>query len=210
MLEELIEKYSKYTSKELLAIHLNISKYSEEARKALEVVSQKRGGWQEIELKVKKENEIDKEIERVSNEVKALSSAYTDLEFLKNHIKSDVLTPDLLDIIINEANQEKQKEIKDSKVNTRTIIGSLFGTLLGSVLGGVIWGLQLITMGRMFYLLIVLLVLINYGSIKLITKQSKKNLVVMVAVVIGTLISVWLGFQLYNLFGYQGADFKLF
>ena len=210
MVEELIDKYSKYTSRELLEIRLNISKYSDEARNALELVTQKRGGWEEIEKEVQREKEIDDEIDRVSKEVKLLSAEYTDLEFLKEHIKSDILTPGLLDKIIKQVNQENQKEIEDSKVNSRTIIGSLIGTIIGSILGGIIWGLQLITMGRMFYLLIVLLVLINYGSIKLITRQSKKNIVVVIAVIIGTLLSVWLGFLFYNLFGYQGGDFKLF
>ena len=105
--------------------------------------------------------------------------------------------------IIDQKFLEIEAEIDDKKIKPRTIIGGVIGGLIAIVVGGTLWGLQLIYSQRIFYVFGVGLALLCYSTIKLITKQSKKNTFVIVASVISFILAVLLGQLLYNIVGYR-------
>jgi len=94
-------------------------------------------------------------------------------------------------------------EVEDKKIKPRTVIGSIIGCIVAGLIGGTLWGLQMIYSGRIFYILLIGLVLLCYGIIKISTKQTKKNTVVLIATVISVVLSLLIGQLLYDIIGYQ-------
>lgn len=95
---------------------------------------------------------------------------------------------------------------KDEEIKPATFIGSITGGIIGGTIGGILWSLQLIYSGHIFYLFAIGLVIISYGVIKLFTKQSKNNTIVLIFTITSVIYALVLGFYLYGLFGYRGPD----
>jgi len=69
--------------------------------------------------------------------------------------------------------------------------------------GGSLWGLQLIYSKKVFVILLIGLVLLCYGIIKFSTKQSNKNVVVVITTIVSVLMAIIIGQFIYEIVGYQ-------
>lgn len=120
-------------------------------------------------------------------------------------LSSKILDKNQLAELHQQCESEHEYEKKDKSINVRTILGSIGGMIIGGILGGIFWGGQLIYSGHIFYLFAIALALINYGIIRLITGQSRENPIVLIFSALGIGISLLIGFELYNIFGYLGG-----
>ncbi len=98
---------------------------------------------------------------------------------------------------------EIEQELNDKKIKPRTIAGGIIGGTIAAVTGGALWGLQLIYSGRIFLILGIGLALFCYGIISAATKQSKNNIVVLIATVISIIVAIGIGQLLYEIVGYR-------
>jgi hypothetical protein len=203
--EELIEKYQNFTDKELISLNSNISEYTDEAKEALNIVLKKNGGIESIKERIAKQFEISNEISIIKNEIISLILQGIKKDDIKTKIKVDHISQSELEKIIEESIIQFHEEEEDKKIKIRTFFGSVTGGLIGGSIGGVIWGLHMIFTGRMFFILIFLLVIINYGFIKLFTRQSKRNMMVLVTTIIFVLFALLLGQIIFEIFGYMGT-----
>src|SRR5206468_1494662 len=133
--DDFLKQYSASTDEELYKMYVTIDDYTGEAKEAIDLEIQRRGG----------------------------------IDVLKNNVR------------------QKQK------IKPRTIFGSIIGGTIASLIGGVLWGLQLIQMHRMFVILGIGIALLSYGIIKFSTKQSKENIIVLIATVISTGAAIFIG-----------------
>ena len=199
--DSFVTQYENYTDEELYLAHKNIHDYSTEAQEALFIAIDKRGGLKYILDKSKQKQVFKKEEHRIYQEIKKLYTADTHLDFLKTIIKSEILSPDETELIIEEKYNEIKKDQEDIRIKPRTIFGCIIGGVLGSLIGGALWGLQMIQMHRMFYIFVIGLAILSYGLIRFFTKQSKAN----VAVAISTILSVYgallIGQLLFEMYG---------
>jgi len=206
MLDELIERYSKYSDSELMNVYKNKSGYTEDARKALEIVIENKGGFNTLKERynelIKKEEE-KRRLHRKANQLYKKGNTKNDINSI---IHSEILSTEEIQEITDLVSSRIEAEKKDVEIKTSTYIGSILGGILGGTIGGVLWGLQLIYSGHIFYLFAIGLVIISYGFIKFFTKQSKNNIVVLILTVISVFYALILGFYIYQIFGYRGPE----
>jgi hypothetical protein len=202
-IDDFVLKYENYTDGELIEIYHNMADYSEEANEALMIVIQKNGGFDELVKRLSEKQVLANEISRIEKETAEFGLKGVDASFIKKTASSTILSQDEVEGIIDRKYSLVQLELEDKKIKPRTVVGSLIGGTIASLVGGVLWGLQLIYSKRMFYILLVGLVLLCYGIIKLITGQSKKNNAVLVATILSVLLSLIIGQLLYEIIGYR-------
>lgn len=203
-IQELVEKYQTLSDEELIDIHLQIEDYSEEAKQALNIVLNYKGGLSGLQGRLAKRIEIENEISRIKNEVAQLIDQGCNTQDIKNKINTCTITSAQLEIIIEETSSKLELDKEDVKIKPRTIIGSMLGGIIGGTIGGIFWGIQLVYSGRIFVIFGLGLVLLSYGTIRLFTKQSTRNWIVVSMTIISVIYSLILGQIIYAVFGYRG------
>ena len=199
--KDFLSQYENLSDRELYQSYLNINDYSDEAKEAIDLAIKKRGGLESITNNLKKQQTKIEEINRIQQETQKLFVPGNNSEFLKTIITSEILSPTETHEIIQTKLDELQAANEDKKIKPRTILGSLAGGAIASVIGGVLWGLQMIQMHRIFYIFVIGLVILSYGLIKLFTKQSRANAVVLIATVISVVAALFIGQMIYRAFG---------
>jgi hypothetical protein len=201
--EELLSKYEKYTDDELFEVHSSIDTYSDEAKNAFNIVLSRRGGLEHLMKQQTEKRIILNEVQRIRTDVARLNNPDVDTSFIKKIITSDILPAEKVNEVIDSVYSELELDREDKKIKPRTIWGSLIGGTIASVLGGVLWGLQLIYSKKIFLILVAGLILLCYGIIKLSTKQSNKNVLVLITTIISIIIAMLIGQLLYEIVGYR-------
>ena len=109
------------------------------------------------------------------------------------------MTPEQVTRIIDDTYRQVQLEVEDSRIKSRTVIGGLIGMVLATLIGGALWGLKLIygpperIEMKIELILLFGLLLVCYGIIKLCTRQSWKNIIVLVCTILAVLQAVLIG-----------------
>lgn len=203
-IEDLKTRYREESNENLYDIYLNIKDYSADAKEALTVILQEKGGLEKIKLILDKKQ--DKRFEKIRLEKQII-------EFHKEGMEVDEITLSLKPILLsqNELQQLVKQKVnsieKDASVksiNPRTIIGGVLGAIVGGTIGGILWGLHMMYSNKMVLFFIFGLVLISYAIIKWTTKQSKKNIAVLILTILSVIYALLLGEILYSIFGYLG------
>jgi hypothetical protein len=204
-IEQLAERYRKYSDEELMDVYAQIDGYSPEAKAGLELVLHEHGGIDVIKGRINKMQEIDNEIRNVRVEIARFIAEGKDKLEIKSLITINYITLIQLDKLIEETTINLELEKADLKIKPRTIIGGIIGGAIGGTIGGILWGIQMIYSQHVFMIFLLGLALLSYGFIRLFTKQSRKNIIVLIITVISVMYAVALGGILYDIFGYQGV-----
>jgi uncharacterized membrane protein HdeD (DUF308 family) len=122
---------------------------------------------------------------------------------MKKTTKSDILSQEELHEIVDDEYAVVENELEDKKITGKTIAGSILGGGIAAIVGGILWSLQLIFSGRIYYLLFVGLILLCYGIIKGITRQSKNNMAVFIATAVSVVLACAIGWFIYSIIGYR-------
>ena len=199
--DQFVSTYESYTDEQLFEIHSNLENYSDEAREALNIIINKRGGLDKLIKRMDDKDKISAEIQRIEYETSKFKVQGVDSSFVKKFISSTILPENQVHEIIEKRFAQLQIEEEDKSVKPRTIYGSVIGGIIASILGGGLWGLQLITMQRIMVILLIGLVLLCYGIIRLFTRQSRKNIVVLISTVISVIVSILIGQILFEIIG---------
>jgi hypothetical protein len=200
-IEELISTYEKNSDEELMQIHSQAGHYTPEAAEAVNTVIARRGGIEKLSRERQQRMQLHAEQERIRWETMRLARQKVAVADINKYITSSVFTQEDLRRTIETSLQEFQADNEDRAIKPRTIWGSLLGGFIGGTIGGIVWGLQLVQMHRIFWVLNVGLLVLNYGCIKLFTKQSGKNVLVLVLSFVSVLYAMLLGFLIYSIFG---------
>lgn len=200
-LEELVDKFQNYSDEELFAVYNQMDGYTSTAKQAFEIVLDKRGGIDVLKETIKKHNDVESESSLIKTKaLKLLESGLTPLEVIDRH-EIQYLSKKQLTEIIDEAYAELEVDKLDRKIKPRTLIGGIFGGLIGGIIGGVLWGIQMVVSKHIMYIFGIGLVLLSYGSVRLFTGQSKKNVVVVILTVISVVFALLLGQIIFEIFG---------
>ena len=202
--EELITKYQQYSDNELLEVYSNRDGYSKDANEAIDIVLESKGGLEAIKKNFLEKKTISDEINRIKRETEKLSSKETNAEFIKSLVSSSILPKEKVSEIVDSKYSEFEAHLKDTKIDSKTIVKAAVGGTIASLVGGAFWGLQLIYSNRIFIILVVGLALLCYGIVKLVVKKSKENKVVVIASLISFMLAILLGTLIFQIVGYQG------
>lgn len=206
MLNELIERYSQYSDVELMEVYSNKNRYTNDAKQALDIVIEKKGGIQSLTVQYDKTVAKELEKSRIKNDATELYLNGLTKNDINYALTSEVLTSDEIQQIIETTSTEIEATKRDLEIKPSTIIGSILGGIIGGTIGGILWGLQIIYSGRIFYIFAIGLGIISYGFIKFFTKQSRNNIAVSIITILSVIYALILGFYIYELFGYHGPD----
>lgn len=206
MLNELIERYSQYSDAELMKVYSNKNAYTDDAKKALDIVIEKKGGIQALTIRYDKI--VGKELEKskIKNDVAKLYLNGMTKNDIRHALTSEILALDEIQQIIETTSAEIEVTKRDLEIKPSTIIGGILGGIIGGTIGGVLWGLQIMYSGHIFYIFAIGIGIISYGFIKFFTKQSRNNIAVFIITILSVIYALILGFYLYELFGYHGPD----
>lgn len=199
--DQLVKTYSDYSDEQLIEVYHNLNDYSDDARHAFAEVIQARGGMERLHETDRLQKSFVAETERLKMEVRRLSTSDVDLEFLTKMIRSDVIDEGSTRAIIRETLDEINRDTEDRKIKPRTIMGGGVAAVVSGVLGGILWGLQMMWSGRMFAIVFIGLIVLSYGIIRVVTKQSHKNTAVFVMTGVSIVIALIVGQLLFEIFG---------
>ncbi|MCG2793629.1 MAG: hypothetical protein L6262_08815 [Weeksellaceae bacterium] len=188
-----------------MEVYFTKYKYTDDARKALAIVIEKKGGLMHLIESYNKAKAYENEKKRIFNEITQLYKKGMQKSEMSKHLSSDIVENSMIQSIMQQIELEIKNNEIDAEIKPRTIIGSILGTLIGASFGGTLWGLQMIYSGYIFYIFGIGLILNSYAFIKLFTKQSKNNIVVLLFTILSSMLAFFLGFYLYQIIGYLGS-----
>lgn len=190
--------YKNYSDKDLEEAYATMVEYSGKASQEILLEINNRGGIDAF-LSTLESNKINKkEIQRITKEVYDLSNDYSDLDFIKQFIKSDVLDSIELDNLIVSKFNQHQAILKDREINQKTIYGSLAGMALGIIISLIFYILVINLLGKFIYYPIIAVYFICYRTIKFITKQTRDNTFVFLTSLAGTILTLICLFFIYR------------
>ncbi|QLC65672.1 hypothetical protein LPB248_04980 [Flavobacterium sp. LPB0248] len=190
--------YKNYSDKDLEEAYITMVDYSGKASKEILLEINNRGGI-DVFLSTLESNKTNKkEIQRITKEVYDLSNDYSDLDFIKQFIKSDILDSHELNNLIDSKFNQHQAILKDREVNQKTIYGSLAGMALGIIISLIFYILIINLLGKFIYYPIIGVYFICYRTIKFITKQTRDNTFVFLTSLIGTILTLICLFSIYR------------
>lgn len=203
--KDFISKFEKYNHDELFEIYSNWENYSDEARDAFNVVISNKGGVENLVAQQAEKQMLLKETNKIKKAAVELSMSGSDNSFAKQMIHSDLLPQEKVNEIIDSTFYITEQEKGDVKIKPRTIYGSIIGGVIASIVSGLLWGVLLIYSEKILVILLIVPALICYWIIKAFTKQSKNNIVVLIATIIAICAAILIGNVLLNMVGYQGV-----
>jgi hypothetical protein len=202
--DDFLSQYESASDEELLVIHTHPDDYTPEAGEAVRKLIDKRGGLEATLQRIKQKQVISAEINRISAEAKALAAKGVDPAFIQQTgSSSTILSASEVNDVLAAAVVEGHAEAEDRKIKPRTVYGSLLGGILASLIGSILWGGQLIFAGgyigsKITLLLVIGLTLVCYGIVRAATKQSRKNILVLIATIVSVIISLGIGQLLFD------------
>lgn len=201
--EELIQTYNSYSDEDLTEAWHSIHDYTPEAIEVLTAIIENRGGIEVLLDKEQVSRDYYVETERIKQQVRQMATPGVELEFLNKMIGSEMLGEAQRLGIIRETFDSIAHEKEDMEIKPRTLVGGSLAAGLAAVIGGILWGLQLMWSGRIFYILLIGLVLLCYSFIRLFTKQSHKNTAVLILTFISTVVALVIGQLMFEFWGRQ-------
>ncbi|MEN2487710.1 hypothetical protein AAYQ05_07895 [Flavobacterium sp. B11] len=190
--------YKNYSDKDLEEAYITMVDYSGKASKEILLEINNRGEI-DVFLSTLESNKTNKkEIQRITKEVYDLSNDYSDLDFIKQFIKSDILDSNELNNLIDSKFNEHQAILKDREINQKTIYGSLAGMTLGIIISLIFYILIINLLGKFIYYPIISVYFICYRTIKFMTKQTRDNTFVFLTSLIGTILTLICLFSIYR------------
>ncbi len=188
-LNDFITRYQQYSDEELMEVYNQINNYSPEAKEAFDYVINKKGGLQRLLYSAEKQKERDLEIQRIAKETIQLTESGVDGDFIRKTTNSALLSTDEINTIIETKQLQSAVEIENKKITARTVAGSIIGGGLSSLIFGTLFGVIMIYSNYIFYIFVIGLALCCYYSIRLATKQSLKNMLVLFATALSLLLA---------------------
>lgn len=201
--QEFVSKFESYNDAELYDIYSNPDNYSDEAKEAFNIVIKKKGGVANLENRMVVRKKLLSEAEMIKQEVYELSKSGGDSNFAKGMITSKYLSPVAVNEIIDSTFNTIEQEKNDVKIKPRTIYGSLLGGALASIISGILWGLLMIYSEKVPGFMLFTPALICYWIIKAFTKQSKNNIVILIATILSICAGIFIGLLLRVLVGHH-------
>ncbi len=201
--DEFIVQYQAYTDEDLHTVYEHIDDYSPEAQEAFKIVIQKKGGLEKWLDRIHQKQVYAAEVTRIGREAAGMAMKNIDVDFIRTIVTSKILPPEKVNEVITQAVGQAALHKEDIKIKPRTIIGSLLGVIVAGVIGGIGWGLNLFYAPgidlKIELLLLAGLILLCYGIVKTFTRQSKKNVIVIIATTLSVIFAIVLGMLISDL-----------
>ncbi len=188
-----MNSYDKFRDDELMEVYTTMMDYSGKADAEVMEAIARRGGVKDLLEKLESGKRIPDEIARIAREVNIYYSQAINADLIKTLISSVILSREDLDKVIDERFAAAGAIMRDRSISGQTVIGCIVGAVVSGIFGGVLWGLTILYLHHIWYAFIIPVYILCYWTIKMITRQSRNNLLVFIASVVGTIIAIIIG-----------------
>ncbi|MBC7865281.1 MAG: hypothetical protein IAF38_20060 [Bacteroidia bacterium] len=185
--EELIEKYKDFSTEKLVKIASSSESYTAEAIEAANELIDQKGGREALQAEIEENKKAEKLKILIPNETKSIFRKVKELyksglseEEIQNQINAEVLgiekTKEIVTVAISRLNRKRENQ----RITNKTIGGCVIGGLAGFLLNTFLFCNGFQTFNKVPNLIYGAFVLINYAIIYLITRQSFKNVLILI------------------------------
>ncbi len=189
--------YEKFSDEELIEAYKSMLAYSGEPSKEMQDAIEKRGGMDVFKHEMEIHKMFQDEKKRISHEVFALCGPGADVELVKKLVSSSLLSKEELDVFVEDKFVAYQAELKNKMVTKQTVWRSVIGGIVSCIAGAIIWCLLFVFMSPVIvFLFLPVVYFLNYLIVYLITKQTRKNIIVFITGLLSTIISLILAIYL--------------
>ena len=192
--------YKNYKDEDLVRAYSTMMATSGKISSDLAKVIETRGGIDYFKRIMELRKNAPAEISRLQNEVCTLTTPEINYEFVRKLISSPYLSVEDSDIFVKRIFEEQKASMADKAITQTTVVKSVIGLLLGSLASTFFWWFILYLFKQPFIFVIPIVFMIGYFIIKLFSKQSFKNPVVLIASLLSAGISLVAGHFLFQAF----------
>lgn len=185
--------YKKYSDNDLIIAYSTMMATSGKLSSDLADEIEKRGGLEFFKRKLALRKSHPEEVSRLTKEIQSLTTPETDWQFVRTLLNSDFMSKEDLDIFVKNVFDEFKSISIDKKITKDVIIKSLIGFFAGSIISGLFWWGILYMFHEPFIFLIPLVFIIGHLIIKIITKRSAKNRVVLASSILSAVFGLMIG-----------------
>lgn len=188
--------YRNYNEEDLLVAYLHMTDHTGTINNEMREVINQKFNYNEFVSKAEQRKALIKEKSRVAFEVYHSVQKGETINSVLNNISSEVMDKEDLKIFILEKFDQFSRVRDNDRIDKKTIYRSLLGIVIASINGLLfLYTILSFTSEFSFFLLIPVYIL-NYLVIRWITKKTKDNIIVFLAVLISVIISTVLPFIL--------------
>ena len=189
--------YKKYSDTELIAVYKTMMNVSGKPSSDMIEEIERRGGMDKFLATLARYESQKEEIARIRKEVEELTGPGTDLEFIRNMVSSKVLSPEELYKLTGTTFYARQESLNNSRITSKTIIGSLTGILIGTCISGVLLFIGTYFEGGFSFVFLLPAYLINYLLIRILTKQTAENAMIFISSLVATILAGAISFFIF-------------
>jgi len=187
--------YLDYSDDDLIEAYTSMMEYSGEITTEMQADIDRKGGIDNFKKKIELKLACQKELNRILKEIYDLVSNETNYEFVRKFISSDFFSEEELDEIVHKKFSQILQAKQNTKITSRTIWGCLIGMIFGSILSSIV-SVFLVQYALPLTLLVIFTYMICYLIIRIITKQTRNNILVFITAFLATIISLFLDFYI--------------
>jgi hypothetical protein len=194
---KILKVYKKFKDLDLITVYSTMLSTSGEISVELKDEIDRRFGMDYFKRIIDFRKSNFDEYSRIQGQVVSLCSNETNFEFVRRLISSDFLSNADLDIFVLRAFTEQKNKLLDETVDRSTISLSIIGLFAGCIPAAIFWWGLMSLIKQPIVLAIPIAFIISFFVIKILTKKSIKNPVVLTATVLSGLIGLGIGHILY-------------
>jgi hypothetical protein len=158
-----------------------------------------RGGEEVFQLQLASSQQIHKEKQRIIQETNQLTSAETNVELIKQLVKSDILSKAELEDTIEKAFANSRWYDENKRITLKTVTGCIIGMTCGIILGNGLLFAEIYFLQAIYYFSLVIIYGITFYITRMITKQTASNLLVFISCLVAPIAAMIIFFQLTGL-----------
>lgn len=186
--------YKNYNEEDLLVAYLYMVDHTGKINDEMhEAISQK-FNYDDFVKKAEYKKLLIKEKGRVSFEVHKSVQKGDNIDLILKDISSDIMASDDLKVFIVEKFEKFIKVKENNKIDKDVIYKSLLGIIIGTTAGFFFLKTVIAFTGSFFFFLLGPVYIINYFVIYSVTRKTRDNIIVFLAVFISVIISTILPF----------------
>jgi hypothetical protein len=181
--------YHKFSAQELAEVYsTTMANYGKVEGELLQEINN-RGGEIQLKQQISDAKKMAIERQRIAKEVGQLTNDAMDIGLIKKFIQSEFFSPADLEQEIDKAHYYIKQAQDNRKINAHVVAGCAVGIVAGTTLGCLLIYLQVLYFPLFIYPSLLVIYGMAYFIIRLITKRSAANLLVLISALIATILS---------------------
>jgi hypothetical protein len=182
--------YQKFTDDELIEVYTSTIEYGQQPSKDLSAAIEAKGGIVAFKKLIETKEIQAEEERRIAKEIALLTTPDTDVTLIRSVITSTIFSNEQLDTIVSKRFANQILHFNNKIVDAKTIILAVAAGILAVCVGATICMLLTLLTPIIWLLIIPIIYFFDYLIIRIVTKKTASNIIVLLTAVVSTIASV--------------------